>query len=200
MATEKGSGADAKTGCEAPARRVFVGLRIAPQIARELAEAARDLPQTSVRVTPIPDLHLTLVPPWNETSISTAAEKLGRVAARGRAFSLKFRRLDYGPRPRQPRLLWAECEAGKEIAALRASLAAAFGERDDRPFRPHVTIARIPHDGRKIAREHSISRELPLAQRVETVELFQSPPAGERGYEVLVSARLGKTHHFTDSS
>lgn len=174
-----------------PAARVFVALRIAPEIAGELAQMARVLERFAVRLIAPADIHLTLVPPWNETSIPGAIEKLRGVADKAAPFTLAFRHLGYGPQPRRPRLLWADCEAGEELAALYAALLHAFGQTDERPFRPHVTVARIRGNGGGLARRHPIDRELALSQRVETVELMQSPPPHEVGYRVLASLKLG---------
>jgi metal-sulfur cluster biosynthetic enzyme len=37
---------------------------------------ARELEQAPVKLVAAADIHLTLVPPWNETSISEAVERL----------------------------------------------------------------------------------------------------------------------------
>ena len=79
--------------------RVFVGLRIAPEISHALAQDSRILEQSSVRLVAPADIHLTLVPPWNETSIQDVAVRLGTVAKGFCPLSLTFTRLRYGPRP-----------------------------------------------------------------------------------------------------
>ena len=183
---------DADPALAAPPVRVFVGLKIAPEIASQLAQLAATLEQSSVRPVVPTDIHLTLVPPWNETSIPDAIEKLGRIAGTFGAFQLIFQHAGYGPQPRRPRLLWVDCAATDEIAALRAALLQAYGQTDERPFQPNVTLARIRGDGVAIARKHPIDRPLSLSQRVESIELFQSPPAGGSGYQVLASLRLGE--------
>jgi len=170
--------------------RVFVGLKVAPDIARELARLAQDLEGFAVRLIAPADIHLTLVPPWNEPSPSEAIEKLRIVAGKFGAFPLTVQHVGYGPDPRRPRLLWADCAATNEIAALRGALLEVYQQTDDRPFLPHVTLARIRGNGRAIARERPIDRDLSLTQRVGSVELFQSPPQGERGYRVLAVAPL----------
>jgi len=175
-----------------PQARVFVGLKIAPEIASQLAEFATALDKPSVRPIARADIHLTLVPPWNETSTQNAIEKLGRVALGFGAFPLIFQHVGYGPQPRRPRLLWAGCAATDEIAALRTALLQVSGQTDERPFQPHVTIARIRAHGPAIARERPIDQPLSLTQRVESIELFQSPPPGGSGYQVLASLRLGE--------
>jgi 2'-5' RNA ligase len=164
----------------ARAARIFVALKVAPEVAEQLAQIARPLERFAVSLIAKEDIHLTLVPPWNEASPADAAEKL-RLAIEGRCpFTLEFRHVSY-------RLLWAECSATRELTDLQAALLLAFGERDERPFRPHVTLARIRSNGRRVARKCPIDRDLALTQRIEAVVLMQSPPPGERGYCVGAS-------------
>lgn len=194
MTSPSANGAEqAQTAHARPRARVFVGLKIAPEIASQLAEFAAILENPSVRPIAPADIHLTLVPPWDETFIPDAIAKLDGVAKGFDAFPLIFQRVGYGPQPRRPRLLWADCAATGEIAALREALLRAYGQTDDRPFRPHVTLARIRADGRAIARKHPIDRPLSLMQRIESIELFQSPPPGGSGYQILASLRLRQT-------
>ena len=174
------------------AARVFVALRVASKIANELAQMARELERFAVRLITPTDIHLTLVPPWNETSIPAAIEKLRGVADKAAPFTLAFEHLGYGPQPRRPHLLWADCAENEKLTALHSALLLAFGQSEERPFRPHVTVARIRGKGGVLARKHPIDRALAFSQRVESVELMQSPPAGETGYRMLVSLKLGR--------
>lgn len=171
--------------------RIFVALRIAPEIAQDLARLGKGLERFSIRPVPPADIHLTLVPPWNEVSIADAMAKLRRVAEKCVAFTLEFRHIGYGPQPGRPRFLWAECEASNELIVLRAGLLHIFGQIDQRPFRPHVTLARLRDKGRAIAREHPVDQDIAFTQRVNSVELMQSPAPDESGYKALVSLPLG---------
>ena len=183
----------ASTGPAAANRRparVFVGMKMAPEIARELVKIAQELKGSDVRLAAADDIHLTLVLPWDEVSTSEAIDKLRLVASKFGTFLLTIQHVGYGPDSRRPRLLWAGCEVTDEILALRAALLEVFGQMDERPFRPHVTLVRIRSNGRAIARKHPVDRQLSLTQRVESIELFQSPPPGENGYRVLASMRL----------
>jgi 2'-5' RNA ligase len=174
----------------APSVRMFVGIKVAPDIAEELARLVKPLEGLPVRLIPPADIHLTLVPPWNETDVPAAAERLRKTACGLRAFTLTFARLAYGPTRRRPRLLWAECVATAEVTNMHALLLAAFGQEDGRPFRPHVTLARLEGNGRTIADAHPFNQILSLTQRVNAIELFRSPAKGEKGYEALVSVPL----------
>lgn len=173
-----------------PRARVFIGIKIAPRIASELAKFAAVLQDPVVRWVSPDDIHLTLVPPWNEMSIPEAAAKLGDVATRFGAFWLVFRHVGYGPQKRRPRLLWADCEAGDELVALHNTLLQTFGAVEQRPFLPHVTLARIRAKGPTIAKNHPIDEPLSLTQYVESIELFKSPSPGATGYRVVASLQL----------
>jgi 2'-5' RNA ligase len=80
------------------------------------------------------------------------------------------------------------------MTTLRAALLPAYRQSDERPFRPHVTLARIRGNAAAIARNHPVDRELALKQYVETIELFRSPMPGASGYQVLASLRLGEAN------
>lgn len=175
---------------EATPARIFVGVKIAAEIARELAHLAVGLAPSSVRLVSPADIHLTLVPPWRETAVTQAAETLRGVASRFGPFTLTLQHAGYGPNPKRPHLLWVDCAPSVEIAALRAALLQAFGQKDERPFRPHITFVRLRGNGAALARRHPIDQNLSLTQCIEAIELFQSPPPGVRGYLALARAQL----------
>ncbi len=170
--------------------RVFVGLKITLEIANQLAHFAAKLDKAFIRPVAAADIHLTLVPPWNETSIPDAIAKLCNVTENFGPFWLIFRHVGYGPQARRPRLLWVDCTVNDECLALRLALLDAFNQTDKRPFQPHVTLARLRPAGAAMARKHPIDQSLSLSQRIESVELFQSPPPGSSGYRILMSSKL----------
>jgi len=186
----EGERRDTTTPRAAPPPRLFVGVKVAPEIADQLASFAASFALPSVRLIAAADIHLTLVPPWNETSIPKAIANLGGAAEHFGAFTLAFRRIGYGPQPRRPRLIWADCAVGDDATALRNALLEAFGQTDPRPFQPHVTLARLRGNGSAIARKHPIDQPLSLVQRITSIQLFQSPPPGDSGYRILASAPL----------
>jgi RNA 2',3'-cyclic 3'-phosphodiesterase len=188
----EGNGTGSGSGNMNAASRVFVALKMAPDIAQELAQIARPLERFAVRPIAKEDTHLTLVPPWNEPAVPNAIEKLCLAVESHYAFKLEFRHVGYGPDPKRPRLVWVECAANKELMNLRAALMLAFGKTDERLFLPHATLARIRGNGARVARKCPIDRDLALTQAITTIELMQSPPPGGRGYKVLASLPLKK--------
>ena len=161
--------------------RVFVGIRIAAELAAALARLAADgLQGAPARLIAPADIHLTLVPPWDEVAVPAAIATLDHVTAGFGPFPLTFEQVGYGPHPRRPRLLWAACVAGDGIAALHAALLAAYGRSEERPFRPHVTLARLRGNGAAIARRHPLDRPLALTQPVEFGRTVPIAAAGRR--------------------
>jgi 2'-5' RNA ligase len=175
-----------------PARppRVFVALKLAPDIARELAALAAPLRQFGIRPIGADDLHLTLVPPWREPAPELAMATLRRVVEGRPAFALRVHHVGYGPDAKRPHFLWADCESARPLVDLRAALLDVFGPRDERPFHPHVTLARLHNTVVRVVRRCPIDCAVDLTQAIATVELMQSPAPDERGYRVLMAAPL----------
>ncbi len=176
-------------GQQRPAR-LFVGIKVAPEIASALAKIARPLEDPSVRLVPAADLHLTLVPPWKEANVEAAADILRKALQSIGSFTLAFEHLNYGPAPIESKFLWVECAATDELRLLQMLLLSAFNQTDERPLRPHVTLARLGKNGCRIAQMQPMDRQLSFKQTVRSIELFRSPQQQGLGYEVVASIPL----------
>lgn len=171
--------------------RVFVGIKVTPEVAQAFAELQKDFMGLPARLIRPGDMHLTLVPPWNSTD-RAAAEYTLREALNGKKrFSLLFEYVEYGPTAHRPRLVWVAGAPSNELTDLKKVLVDAFGLRDEHPtFIPHVTIARFSEHDRVAFKHHPITREVTISMPVDSVELFLSPMHGGMGYEVLASVPL----------
>jgi 2'-5' RNA ligase len=179
-----------------PGRRVFVGVPLPGDAAaavvsivetvrgRGLPTGARD-----VRWVRLDGLHLTLrfLGPTPDDLIPAAVEAI-RVAARAAAgpFDLHLGGAGTFPSPHRPRTLWiGVADAAGGLAALRAgveqALVAAGWPPDDRPFHPHLTLARAdgiavgPLVADRLAAAIGHDR---IAARIERVGLFESVTGG----------------------
>lgn len=168
-------------------QRVFVGIKISPEIAEACAKLQADLGNFPARFIPPEDLHLTLVPPWQMKDQKPVENTLRHALKPIKRFTLKFQRLLLGPNNTRPRFIWIECEASEELIKLKTSLMKSFHIPERVPFSPHITLARIPIQNMREARRRDIQRQLGLSMAVESVELFASVHKEGVGYRVLAS-------------
>lgn len=63
------------------------------------------------------------------------------------AFAMRLKGTGVFPNPKRPRIYWAGIEAPRELLELQSRVDAAMQksgfEKDEHPFRPHLTLARI---------------------------------------------------------
>ena len=127
--------------------RLFFAIDPPEDVRMLLQELREDL--TGVRWIPESNLHLTL------RFIGEADEGRQRdivdAAASVRADSVSVRLVGAGTFPslRRPSVLWACVENARGVQHLQSRLSDSLGElglrREDRPFSPHVTLARVRH-------------------------------------------------------
>jgi 2'-5' RNA ligase len=147
--------------------RAFVAVPIEDPVVRRRLEGARSLlpPLHGLRWVPPGQLHFTLKF-LGEIEEERVADARACVAAAARPtagrpgpFRLSLEGLGAFP-PRGPaRVVWAGCREGTEAlsalaAAVEEAFAAAGFPREERPFSPHLTLARVkePEAGRRLTR------------------------------------------------
>ncbi|MGB9071760.1 MAG: RNA 2',3'-cyclic phosphodiesterase [Terriglobales bacterium] len=128
--------------------RIFVGIDlesgIRASIARFLDGVCGFAPD--VRWVRPESLHLTLkfIGEQKPDRVEAIQERLRGV--QGAAVELRFAGYGFFPTPKAPRVFWIGIEAGPRLAELAANIDAAVAElgipREDRPFSPHLTLAR----------------------------------------------------------
>lgn len=173
--------------------RLFFGLPVPDQFAESLARAARAIALKDARWTPPGNMHLTLV-----FLGSVADDKLPGI----------LRELDHLTPPRlhlrinrfgvfaRAGVLFAEVEPTPALLRLQADVAAAMArcgfppDSDDRPYNPHITVARVRAAARLSDRQAAPPGSLPRTFEADCVHLYQSRtlPEGAR-YEVLATRR-----------
>jgi 2'-5' RNA ligase len=167
--------------------RLFFAIWPDEAAASKLAQASQALALLAGgKPVPAAKIHLTLVflGDLDEGRLDPALE-----AAEGlhhAAFDLS---LDQWGAFRGARVAWAGCsKAPKALVRLQADLAERLRNAgfvlDDRPYAPHVTLAR------KVTRTIGRRRAEPIGWRAREVALVRSVP-GKGGYETLRRWNLG---------
>jgi|YelNatPaOPRAMG01_1025707.scaffolds.fasta_scaffold10554_6 2'-5' RNA ligase len=187
--------------------RTFIAVNLPPELRGRLAQFQEQLrqavPGQGLRWTDPDQIHLTLrflghVP---ETVLAQVGQALTQACQGTGPFVLEAQGAGAFPDLTRPRVVWVGLKgeldtlAQLQAAVLRAT--SGWGELEDRPFHPHLTLGRVKTlEGRLV---RSLSAALHQAShltfghwQVQQVELMRSDlsPAGPR-YSVLARVVLG---------
>ena len=194
-------------GADEPGRRLFVAVPLPPAAASDVAALVERVRAPGVpgggrdaRWVRMDGLHLTLrfLGPTLEPRVpATRAAVLGSAAGPG--FDVELNGGGAFPSPDRPRTLWLGIVDGAAALAslaghLDEALAVAGWPPPDRPFRPHLTLARsdgITAGAGLAQRLMSEAADLHLRFGVDRVGLFESlTGGGPARYEPLEMVRL----------
>jgi 2'-5' RNA ligase len=199
-----------------PGRRLFVAVPVAPGVCervgdlvasvraavREREERERRGDRREARWVRIDGLHLTLrfLGPTLDERIPAIEEAMRAAAAATAPFPVALAGGGAFPGPTRPRVLWVGVARGGEQLAelarrLEDGLVAAGWDRDERPFRAHLTLARsdgIPAGAMTAAALVEAARSLDETWLADRLVLFESHTGGGPArYEALREATLG---------
>jgi 2'-5' RNA ligase len=134
--------------------RLFVALEIPSAVRENLAALLKSLraasPQT--RWVRPENLHVTLKFIGEAREAKLAAIRSALAGARSdQPVTLDFRGLGFFPNDKHPRVFWAGIEASPNLKTLAADIDRAAEKlgiaREQRPFSPHLTLARFEPPG-----------------------------------------------------
>ena len=185
--------------------RVFCAVELPDELRSRVAERVRrlraDFPDVRASWERPEKLHITLkflgdVEPARVEDLSRAA---ARAVSNVEPFELTIDEQGAFPPHGQPRVLWLGIvDASGRLAFMQQELetecAAANFPRESRPFKPHLTLARIrsPQGARELAAAHRATAFEPQRFKVSELVLMRSElsPQGSR-YTPLSRQRLG---------
>jgi 2'-5' RNA ligase len=155
-----------------------------------------------VRWVRLDGLHLTLrfLGPTPEPRVPDLAAAVANVARDAEPFTITIRGAGAFPPTGRPRTIWLDIRDGIEAleglaASLDDRLARAGWERERRPFRAHLTLARA--DGVRtgpatVAALTAAAADLAIESRIDRMVLFESiTGSGRARYVERVATTLG---------
>lgn len=167
--------------------RLFVGLPVPPELARALARLAGSIELPKGRRTLPEDMHLTLA--FLGEVDESALGPIERELAALHFVPLRLGIIGLGSFPRAG-ILFAEIEPAPALLKLQARIAGGMRRcgfaLDDRPYHPHLTLARFHGQLRLGEEQRTLPSSLCAGFRVATVNLYRSrlSQSGAR-YEVV---------------
>ncbi len=180
-------------------RRVFIAIDVGDEIRNAAAEYSgrlqKEFPRLKVRWERPEKFHITLrfEPKADERMMDELFESMKAAAATTCSFELLVLQTGAFVQRRGNAVLWLGFEEGTpaELAKLAAKLLP--NEDRDRPFKPHLTIARTRDSGavKELIERHKMSSFPRISHRVDELLLYESllSPSGST-YEVIGSESL----------
>ncbi len=191
--------------------RVFLAINLPDEIKKRLLnyqEKWQDLP---CRWTKPENLHITLVFLGNldDDQLSETIKISQEVAKRHNPFLIELKKICYGPpNKKPPRMVWVEGKLNQNLANLQKDLEdsifqlesykykirlPAGRQKEARPYRPHITLARIKQwEFSSLEDRPEINEDISLSFEVgsfEVIESFLKRSGAE--YEILETVSLG---------
>ena len=163
---------------------------------------AREPEGRGVRWVRLDGLHLTLrfLGPTSEDRVPSIGTAIAAAAATTSPFSVRIAGSGSFPPTGRPRTVWLGVDEGADVAgrlaaALDDELAAAGWERDGRPFRAHLTLARADGVRAGPATVRALARAVEgvaIEASIDRIALFESiTGAGRARYVPRAEAPLG---------
>jgi RNA 2',3'-cyclic 3'-phosphodiesterase len=182
--------------------RTFIALNPARELRASLHASLEELRRRGlpVRWTAASALHLTLrfIGEIEGSEVQRLEDVLRQVAARSTPLRLEISGFGAFPSLRRADTFWVGVASGPPLMALQRELDLALSRlgygRETKPFRPHITVARLQGGARspdveRLAGEFDFSG----TADIETMDLMRShlAPDGAR-HETLARFRLGE--------
>jgi 2'-5' RNA ligase len=179
--------------------RLFLGLPIPPELAQALARRTQTIELPKGRRTAPENLHLTLVflgevPELKFPPIEHELSELNFAP-----LQIKLTSLNIFPRAG---VLFAEADPTRPLLNLQTTVAAAMARcgfpPEDRPYHPHITLARFHSPLRLNRGQQALPPSLQRTFTADTVNLYRShsSPTGSR-YEILAQKKSTKPNQPT---
>ena len=159
--------------------RIFVAINLTDEVRRRLYAGVGDLRAADfpIRWVPPENIHLTLkflgeVPPEDVDEVGAA---LREALAGAKAFDLRVAGLGAFPSRRNPRVVWAGVDGGRQLEDVHERVEGALAllgyAKEERAFHPHLTLGRV-------RRRSEPSRLQGLDAALERIEFEAVSPAG----------------------
>jgi 2'-5' RNA ligase len=177
--------------------RLFTAIELPSDVLLRLERLISALrPEALIKWSPLDNLHVTVkfIGEWPETRLEELGNRLGTLLLR-QPFDLEIRDLGWFPNDRSPRVLWAGVHGGGELLQLARDTETCLEPlgiaKEQRPFSPHLTLARIKNPVPLRRLREGVQGMQPAAFgsfRVSHFTLFRSEPGSNASIYRQLSA------------
>jgi len=126
--------------------RLFVAVNVPEDVKENIVKIIRELPKDSIRPVSRENLHYTLefLGEVDEDKVNRIIDALEKVTQE--PFDIVVKGIGVFPSPNYIRVIWLGVERSEDITSLAhkvENVLRPLGFKPDRPFSPHLTIARV---------------------------------------------------------
>jgi 2'-5' RNA ligase len=144
--------------------RLFTGIELPSEIITTLEDLLERLkPSARINWSPPRNLHITtkFIGEWPEERVVELTTALATLPAHA-PIPIAIEKLGFFPNPHAPRVFWAGIHAADELANLAGDTENALAPlgiaREQRPYAPHLTLARIKTVGKQPALLQAVAK------------------------------------------
>jgi len=172
--------------------RIFIAIPISEKLQKKIANYRDFYHGLPVRWLEGKNLHITLVPPWEEDDIDKVDKILKPLENKFGKIEIGFKNISFGPNPRNSRLIWATGKTPQKIIELKKSLEQVLNKPSKRKdFLLHLTIARFRPEDFKNFPIKKIDDKMNWQDIAEEFVIMQSHLSRQGAdYEILKRYRL----------
>lgn len=132
-------------------KRTFIAIKIpvSDKLKKILKILRTGLKEDNIKWVDTENLHITLsfIGDTSEEDVDNITKKLGEIASEHKATNLHFKEIGVFRNIRKPRVLWVGMERNEILEKLQSDIELMLSglgiRRDNKSFKPHLTIARI---------------------------------------------------------
>jgi RNA 2',3'-cyclic 3'-phosphodiesterase len=161
-------------------KRIFIAIPLSSQLQKHLTEYISGYGETShIRWLKPHNMHITLVPPWDEDYATDIYSKLESIRKQ-KKFHIHFSHVELGgPKKNDPSLLWVIGSTNKELVLLRDSVFELIKKEDvfydkKRTFKTHMTLARFKSDGANELKNIGVRTDFEWDEEVSSIVIMES--------------------------
>jgi RNA 2',3'-cyclic 3'-phosphodiesterase len=156
-------------------KRIFIASPLSAHLHKTITHWQQTHASLPARFVAPENLHVTLVPPWEEHNVNSVITKLRQARLGVTPFSLQFDRIVLGPNQHSLRMIWVKGPTPPELMRLKYQVEQTLGIKSvDRPFKLHVTLARFrPEDYQNFPRPN-INEVIDWQENINSFALMQS--------------------------
>lgn len=173
-------------------KRVFVGIKISEGLENKILRLEEDIKLSIPWLSP-DNLHITIVPPWEEDDLRSLIGNLKNISGEFRKFKIILNNISLRSGKNKSKLICLEGKARKDIIKLKTKIEELLNlKKQKRAFSLHLTLARFKAGIYKNINK-KIKRKINWEENITSIVIFESILLPEGAlYKIIKKIKLSE--------